>query len=149
MSRLVRCLQTCTAAAALFAVLGACGLTPLSRGPRSRPLPRPHRAEVTIRSLTGIWGAVLETPDGAERLTMSLVQSGNSLAGTLTVAGRTIASDQAHPAFMGTSGEFTLSFGQSHERVVVAARPSARADRLSASIRRPDLPPVAAIFTRP
>jgi hypothetical protein len=149
MSRLVRCLQTCTAAAALFAVLGACGLTPLSRGPRPRPSPRPHRAEVTIRSLTGSWVAVLETPTGAETLSMSLVQRGNSLAGTLSIGGRTIASDPAHPAFIGSLGEFTLGLGQSHEKVVVAARPNTRADRLSASIRRIDVPPVAAIFTRP
>jgi hypothetical protein len=148
MSRLVRCLQTTTAAAALFAVLGACGLTPLSRGPRPRPHPRPDRHEVTIRSLTGSWVAVLDTPDVAEALSMSLVQSGNSLAGTLSIGGRVLVSDPAHPALLGSAGEFSLGFGRSHERVVVAGRPTAQADRLTATIRRIDLPPVAAIFTR-
>ena len=149
MSRLVRCLQTCTAAAALFTVLGACGLTPLSRGPRVRPHPRPHRGEVTIRSLTGNWVAILDTPDGAETLSMSLVQSGNTLAGTLSIGGRTLASDPTHPAFLGSFGEFVLGFGRSHERVVVAARPNAAADRVSASIRRIDSPPAAVTFRRP
>jgi hypothetical protein len=148
MSRLVRCLQTCTAAAALFALLGACGLTPLSRGPRVRPHPRPYRPEVTIRSLTGTWVAILDTPGGAETLSMSLVQSGNTLTGTLRIGGRTMASDPAQPALLGSFGEFVLGFGRSHERVVVAARPSAGADRLSASIRCIDVPAVAAIFTR-
>lgn len=149
MTRLVRSLQTFTAAAALFAILGACGLTPLSRGPRVRPHPRPHRTEITIRSLTGTWVATLDTPDGAETLSMSLVQSGNSLAGTLSIGGRMLASDPAQPAFIGNAGEFVLGFGQSHERVVVAARPNAGADRLSASIRRTDSPPVAVTFRRP
>jgi hypothetical protein len=145
---LVRCLQACTAGAALFAILGACGLTPLGAGRRPRPHPRPHRAEVLIRSLTGTWAAVQDTPDGAQPLLLSLVQSGDSLTGTLSIGGRTLVSDPAHPAFLGSRGEFTLGFGRSHERVVVAGRPSPRADRLSASIRRDDLPPVAAIFTR-
>jgi hypothetical protein len=148
MSRLVRCLQTTTAAAALFAVVGGCGLTPLSRGPRPRPLPRPDRPEVTIRSLTGTWVAVVETATGVETLAMSLVQSGNTLAGTLSIGGRTLVSDPGHPAFLGSVGEFSLGFGRSHERVVVAGRPSQRGDRLSASIRCIDLPPVAAIFNR-
>lgn len=148
----VRTLQTCTAAAALFAVLGACGLTPLSRGPRPRPsprpLPEPHRPEVTIRSLTGTWVAVLETREGAETLSMSLVQSGNSLAGALSFGGVTLVSDPAQPAFLGTFGEFTLGFGRSHERVVVAGRPSAKADQLTATLRRMDLPQTAVIFRR-
>jgi hypothetical protein len=148
MSRLVRCLQIGTAAAALFAVLGACGLTPLSRGPRIRPHPRPYRAEVTIRSLTGTWEAVLATPDGSATVSMSLVQSGNTLAGTLSIGGRTMASDPSHPAFLGTFGEFVLGFGPARERVVVAARPNTGADRLSATIRRTELPPAAVIFHR-
>ena len=147
MTAFVRCLQTCTAAAALFALLGACGLTPLSRGPRS-PHPGRPRAAITIRSLTGVWVAVRETPAGRQAVSLSLVQNGNSLGGILTCGDRALASDPAQPAFLGTAGEFTIGFGRSHERIVVQARPDAGGDRLVASVRGLDREPVALIFTR-
>ena len=87
----LRCLQICTAAAALFAILGACGV-PATRPPGTRVIvrPRPPRAEVTIRSLTGTWVAVWQTPDAVETLTLSIVQRGDALSGTLVVQGRSV-----------------------------------------------------------
>jgi hypothetical protein len=131
---LLRCLQTCTAAAALYAILGACG-APLPRiGPRVIVRPRPPRAEVTIRSLTGTWAAVWRTPDGLDTLTLSIVQRGDTLSGTLIVQGRGLASDPTRPARLSIVGRFTLEFDQSPDGVVVRGQPDASGDRISASI---------------
>jgi hypothetical protein len=148
MSRLVRCLQTCTTAAALFAILGACGLTPLSRGPRPRPYPRPPRTEVTIRSLTGTWVAHRATPDGAQFLTLTLVQSGDTLQGRLLVDERALASDPAASAFLATGGQFALRLGRTNETVVVRGRPDASADRISSVISGLWAQPEPVIFHR-
>ena len=145
---LLRCLQTCTAAAALFAILGACGLPAPRLGPRVIVRPRPPRAEVIIRSLTGVWVAVWRTPDALETLTLSTVQSGDALSGTLIVQGRSLASDPARPAQLSILGRFTLELGQSHERVVVRGQPDATCDGISASISGLSAQPVVVTFRR-
>lgn len=143
----LRCLQTFTAAAALFAILGACGLAPAVSAPRPIARPRPPRAEVTIRSLTGTWVADRETPDGAETLTLSMVQSGDALAGTLIVQGRALASDPAQPAHLDAAGQFVLGLGHAHE-IVVRGRPDAMGDRISTSISGLSALPVVVTFAR-
>jgi hypothetical protein len=147
MPRRVRLLQTCTAAAALFAVLGACGLP--ARGRRARVIarPRPPRAEVTIRSLTGTWVALRQT-DGHAALTIVLIQSGDTLTGTLVVDSRSLASDPAVPARLDSNGRFTIRLGRTHERVVLGGRPDATADRIFASIIGLSAQPVLATFRR-
>jgi len=129
----LRYLQTLTAGAALFAILGACGLAP-ARSAR-RPIVRPHppRGDVTIRSLTGMWVAVRQTPDAIETLTLSLVQSGDRLTGTLTVDGQTFVSDPAREALLDLTGQFALEFGRARE-IVVRGRTETTGDRISASI---------------
>jgi len=144
----LRFLQTCTAAAALFAILGACGLPAPGRGTRVIVRPRPPRAEVTIRSLTGTWVAVWQTPDAGEALTLSLVQSGDALAGTLIAQGRSLASDASQPARLDVAGQFALGFGQAHERLVIRGRPDATGDRISASISGLSAQPAAVTFRR-
>jgi hypothetical protein len=144
----LRVLQTLTAAAALFAILGACGLPPPGRATRVVVRPRPPRAEVTIRSLTGTWAAVWRTPDGLETLTLSVVQSGDALSGTLSVQGRSLASSPARPAQLDVAGQFALALGQSHERVVVLGRPDATGNRISASISGLSGHPVVVTFQR-
>lgn len=147
---LLRCLQICTAAAALFAILGACGLrgAPTRLGPRVLPRPRPPHAEVTIRSLTGTWVAVWRTPDGLDTLTLSVVQSGEALSGALFVKGRRLASDPARPAQLSILGRFTLELGQTHEVVVIRGQPDATGDRITASISGLSTNPVVVTFRR-
>jgi hypothetical protein len=89
---------------------------------------------VTIRSLTGTWVAVWRTPDGPEPLTLSIVQRGDGLSGTLLVQGRGLASDPTRPAQLSIIGRFTLELGQSHEQAVILGQPDATGDRISASI---------------
>jgi hypothetical protein len=98
----LRGLQTCTAAAALFAVLGARGLPPPGRATRAIVRPRPARTEVIIRSLTGTWVGVWQTPHALEALTLSIVQSGDALA-DVHGQGRT-ASDPTRPAHLDVAG---------------------------------------------
>jgi len=136
------------AAAALFAILGACGLPPPGRPTRVIVRPRPPRAEVTIRSLTGTWVAVWQTPDAVETLTLSIVQSGDTLAGRLIVQGRALASDPARPAHLDAAGQFVLGFGQAHENVIVRGRPDMTGDRISASISGLAAHPAAVVFHR-
>src|SRR6185295_9586965 len=96
----LRYLQTLTAGAALFAILGACGLAPARSAPRPIVRPHPPRGDVTIRSLTGRWVAVRQTPDAIGTRSLSLGQSGDRLTGTLTVDGRTFVSDPAREALL-------------------------------------------------
>jgi hypothetical protein len=144
----LRCFQTLTAAAALFAILGACGLAPTLSNPRPIVRPRPPRSEMTIRSLTGTWVAVWHAPDGVETLTLSMVQSGDALSGTLMVKGRGLASDPARPAQLSTIGRFTLELGQSQERIVVRGQPDATGDHISASISGLSADPAVVRFGR-
>jgi hypothetical protein len=144
---LLRCLQTCTAAAALFALLGACGLAP-PRSARVIVRPRPPRTEITIRSLTGVWDASVPTTEGGEPVTMSLAQTGDTLKGSLTIGGRTMRSDPARPANLDLNGAFALGFGQTHERVVVRGRPDATGRRISGRVSGLGPQPVSADFIR-
>jgi hypothetical protein len=128
---LVRRLQTVTAAAALFAILGACGLTPLSRGPRARPRPSTPRPEITIRSLTGTWDAVVKHTDGVENLTLTLQQSGDAISGTLSIDGNVHSSDPAWPARLDARGQFTLRLGQTQETIWLRGRPDAGGDDIA------------------
>jgi len=130
----LRYLQTLTAGAALFAILGACGLAPARSAPRPIVRPHPPRGDVTVRSLTGRWVGVRQTPEAVETLTLSLVQSGDGLTGSLTRDGQTFTSDPARPAHLDLTGEFALELGRTHE-IVVHGRTSATGDRISASIR--------------
>ncbi len=148
MSRLVRSLQAVAAAAALFAMIGACGITPLSRGARPRRYPRPNRAAVTIRSLTGVWVAVWRIEGRERTVTLSLVQSGNTLAGTIDVGDLALVSDPMQPAFLATTGQFVMGFGRSDERVIVEARPDASGDILLAFVRGLAPQPIPLTFAR-
>jgi hypothetical protein len=134
MSRLVRCFQTGTAAAALFALLGACGFPAPARRTRIVILPRPPAATVTIRSLTGTWEGVATTPAGEDILVLVLRQTADTVAGTLTLRDRTLASRPGFPARLDSNGLFTLVLGQSHERVIVRGRPDATGSTMSASV---------------
>jgi hypothetical protein len=147
MSCRIRLLQTATAAAALLAVLGACGLPAPGRRPRGVVRPPPRRAEVTIRSLTGTWVAQRH-PSGGEALTMVLVQNGDSLTGTLVVDGTALASNPAAPARLDSGGRFTLEFGRTHERLNLTGRPDATADRIVASISGWSEQPIVFAFDR-
>jgi len=144
----VRCLQTLTAAAVIFAMLGACGLPPPRHGPR--PIPRPRRpgVEITIRSLTGRWEASRPTPDGPEVLELSLVQRGDSLEGILVIGGRTLRTDPVSPARLDAAGLFVLVFGQLPQRLVVRGRPGASGDRISAWVSGVDPQPIPVTFVR-
>jgi hypothetical protein len=148
MSRRVCCLQIATAATALFAVLGACGLPPPGGRTRVVVRPRPPRAEVMIRSLTGTWEAARQSSGGDDALTLVLVQSGDTVAGTLSVGGRTFASDPAAPARLDANGRFTIVLGRMHERLVVGGRPDATADRIAASVSGWRAQPVLVTFRR-
>jgi hypothetical protein len=143
-----RCLQTVTAAAALFAILGACGLTPLSRGPRVRARPPAPRPDITIRSLTGTWDAVVQGPDGQEILSLTLLQSGDTISGTLTVDGVAHRSDAGLPSHLDVRGHFTLGFGQSQEKLWLRARPDARGDQIAGWITGARRASVMATFVR-
>jgi hypothetical protein len=103
---------------------------------------------VTIRSLTGTWLAVWQTPDAVETLTLSIVQSGDALAGTLIVQGRGLASDPVRPTHLDAAGQFVIGFGQPNENVVVRGRPDATGDRISVSISGLAAHPVAVVFHR-
>jgi hypothetical protein len=144
----VRCLQTVTAAAVLFAIVGACGLTPLSRGPRVRARPPLRRSEVTIRSLTGTWEAVVQGAGGPETLTLTLLQRGDAISGTLTARGSTLPSDTASPAHLDARGQFTLGFGQSHERVWIHGRPDVSGDQIAGWVTGATRESVMATFVR-
>ena len=142
----VRCLQTCTAAAALFALLGACGLAP----PRSQRVivrPRPPRTEITIRSLTGVWDATLNTPEGRTPLTLSVVQSGDALTAQLTFRDRSWASRPAPPARIDNSGAFVLVFGSSPE-IVLRGRASDNGVYIAARVEGLALRPALVDFFR-
>jgi hypothetical protein len=144
----LRYLQTLTAGAALFAILGACGLAPARSAPRPIVRPHPPRGDVTIRSLTGMWVGVRQTPDATETLTLSLVQSGDRLTGSLTRDGQTFTSDPARPAHLGLTGEFALEFGRAHE-IVLQGRAEATGDRISTSIKSLAGQPIVVVFRRP
>jgi hypothetical protein len=144
----LRCLQICTAAAALFVILGACGLPPPGRATPPVVRPPPPRPHMTIRSLTGTWLGGWQTPEGVETLTMSIVQSGSALSGTLTTQADTFATDPGRPAHVDVNGRFALEFGRSHERVVVRGRPDASADRIVASVTGLSTDPVPVTFRR-
>jgi hypothetical protein len=148
MPTLVRCLQTLTAAAVVFAILGACGLPPPRRGPR--PIPRPRRpvTEITIRSLTGHWEALRQTPDGPQVLRLSLVQRGDTLDGALLLGARTLSTDPQWPAHLDVDGRFVLVFGQAPARVVVRGRPDASGERISVTIAGQEADPIATQFQR-
>jgi hypothetical protein len=143
----LRCLQTCTAAAALFALLGACGLAP-PRSTRVIVRPRAPRTEITIRSVTGLWDATVVTPQGAESIAMSLTQTGDLVTGTLTVRGRTVSSDPSRPAHIDVTGAFNLEFSQTTERIVVLARPDTTGIRISAQVSGLAAQPIVADFVR-
>jgi hypothetical protein len=148
MSRRVRCLQIATAATALFAVLGACGLPASGRRTRVVVRPRPPRAEVTIRSLTGTWEAMRQRSGGDDTLIMVLVQSGDMLTGTLRIEGRTLTSTLTTPARIDATGRFAICFGQTHEAVEVGGRVATDSDRIAAEIRGLGDTPVGLIFRR-
>jgi hypothetical protein len=143
----VRCLQTLTAAALVFAILGACGLPPPRRGPR--PIPRPRRpgVEITIRSLTGRWEASRTTTDGRQRLELSLVQRGDTLEGTLLIESRTLLSANAS-ARLDAAGQFVLVFGQLPQRLFVRGRPDATGDRIPVLIDGLDPQQISIVFQR-
>jgi hypothetical protein len=143
---LLRCLQTCTAAAALFALLGACGLAP----PRSQRVivrPRPPRTEITIRSLTGIWDATINTPQGRLPVTLSIVQSGDVVAGQLTFRDRSWESRPAPPAHIDNSGAFVLVFGSVPE-IVLRGRASDNGVCIGARVEGLELRPAVVDFFR-
>jgi hypothetical protein len=144
----IRCLQTLTAAAVVFAILGACGLPPPRRGPR--PLPRPRRpvGEVTIRSLTGTWDAARPAADDRPVLTLSLVQHGDTLEGSLRTGGRTLASDASWPAHLDAGGRFVLVFGQAPETIVVRGRPDPSGDRIPVTVTGLGPEPMATVLRR-
>ncbi len=148
MAPAVRCLQTATAAAALFAMLGACGLTPLSRGPRVRARPPALRPDITIRSLTGTWDAVVQGTDGPETVSLTLLQSGDAISGTLTIDGVAYTNDAAVRTQLDARGHFTLGFGQSQERVWVRGRPDASGDQIAGWITGARRVSVMATFVR-
>jgi hypothetical protein len=129
MTTVVRCCQGLAAGAALFAVLGACGLP----APRRIIRPRP-RADVTIRSLSGTWEAVDVTAARLEVFVLTLRQAGDTVSGTLAAAGRVLASDPASPARVDASGSIDLSLGRSTEPVLIAGRLDSSGDRLRARI---------------
>jgi hypothetical protein len=143
---LLRCFQTCTAAAALFALLGACGLAP----PRSQRVivrPRPPRTEITIRSLTGVWDATINTPEGRTPLTLSVVQSGDALTAQLTFRERSWDSRPAPPARIDDSGGFVLVFGPSPE-IVLRGRASDNGVHIGARVEGLELRPAVVDFFR-
>jgi len=127
----LRCLQMFTAAAALFAVLGACGLAPARSAPRPIVRPHPPGADATIRSLTGTWDAVVQGVDGPETLSLTLLQYGDAISGTLTIDGVAYRSDAAVPSHLDARGQFTLGFWQSQERVWLHGRPDVSGDRIA------------------
>jgi hypothetical protein len=144
----LRCLQTVTAAAALFAVLGACGLAPARTMPRPISRPHPPGAEVTVRSLTGTWACVVQTPDGPRAVAASLVQHGDVLTGTLTIDGRTFPGNRVVSGRLGGSGHFRLVFGQSPETVDVHGVPDSTSDRITAWVTGVAPQPVHVTFVR-
>ncbi len=128
----VRCCQGLAAGAALFAVLGACGL-PAGRVARAIARPRP-RVEVTIRSLTGTWEAVDVTAVRLEVFVLTLRQTGDTVSGTLAAGDRVLASDPASPARVDASGSIDLTLGRSTESVLIAGRLDSSGDRIRARI---------------
>lgn len=146
MPPLIRCLQTLTAAAVVFAILGACGIAPPRRGP---VVLRPRRPgpDVTIRSLTGEWEAVHGTAAGPRLIRMTLLQSGDSLRGSLAIGSRTLPSDPASPAQIDASGRFSIVFGQSQE-MVGRGRVDASGDWFSLEITGLEAQPISLIFQR-
>jgi hypothetical protein len=144
---LLRALQTCTAAAAVLTVLGGCGLAP-APSRRPRPIARPPRSEVTIRSLTGTWAGLVETPAGPKDVVISLLQTGIVLTGSLTVDGRTLQRDPAVSGRLDVSGQFHLAFGQGRETILVHGGPDSSGDRLSAWVTGVAPQPVLVTFTR-
>jgi hypothetical protein len=92
--------------------------------------------------------AVRDGASGQETVTLALVQSGNTLSGTLMTGSRSLHSDRAAPADLGTAGEFRIALGHSAE-VMVDGRPDASGERLIASVHGLETHPVTLIFTRP
>ena len=144
----VRCLQTLTAGALVFAILGACGFTPPTRRRPGIVRPRPPRSEITIRSLTGQWEAFRPMPDDTQLLRLSLVQRGDTVYGTLLAGDRALASDHGSPALLDANGLFVLVFGQPPERVVVRGRPDVSGDRMPVTITGLSAEPLHLFFRR-
>jgi hypothetical protein len=113
----VRSLQTCTVAAALFALLGACGLVP--PGP-ARPVQRPRRpgSAATIRGLTGTWEATIRIADGRMPLVLTVLQSGDALTGELAFPDRPWPSRAAPAVHIDATGRVVLVFGPSPQIVL-------------------------------
>jgi hypothetical protein len=125
--RLLRLLQTLTAGAALFALLGACGI-PIN--PRQRP--RHPAARPVIVRLSGTWDAVAAGEESLRPLRMTLRHAGASVVGVLHLADRDLETER--PGRIDPGGHFRLIFGRPPDSVRVDLRIEARGARLAGTI---------------
>ena len=127
---LLRVLQTLTAGAAIFALLGACGI-PINHPQR----PPPHRIRPIIIRLSGIWDAVPVSEESYRPLRMTLRHAGASVEGVLHLPDRDLATEW--PARIDAGGRFILEFGRPPDQTWIALRIEARGRRLGGTLIGP------------
>jgi hypothetical protein len=127
---LLRFLQTLTAGAAVFALLGACGI-PINHPQR----PRYQRVRPIIVRLSGTWDAVPVGEDSFRPLRLTLRHTGASVEGVLHLADRDVPTEW--PGRIDPGGQFTLAFGRPPERIRIALQIEARGRRLGGTLVDP------------
>lgn len=124
---LLRILQTLTAGAAVFALLGACGI-PINHPQR----PRYQRVRPIIIRLTGTWEAVPAGEESFRPLRMTLRQTGTSVEGVLHRPEGDLATEW--PGRIDATGHFALVFGRPPDKVRVDLQIEARGSRLGGTL---------------
>ena len=125
--RRLRLLQTLTAGAAVFALLGACGI-PINHPQR----PRYQRVRPAILRVSGSWDAVPAGDDSFRPLRMTLRQAGASIDGVLHLPDRDLATEW--PGRIDPGGRVRLVFGRPPDYVRIDLRIEARGRRLAGTL---------------
>ena len=125
--RWLRALQTLAAGAAVFALLGACGIP---TNPPQRP--RHQRVRPIVIQLSGTWDAASAGNESYRPLRLTLRHTGASVEGILHLADRDLATEW--PGRIDAGGHFTLIFGRSPDKIRLDLQIEARGRRLGGTL---------------
>jgi hypothetical protein len=122
--RLLPLLQTVAAGAAVFAILGACGI-PVNHPQR----PRYQRVQPIVVRLSGTWDAVPIGESAPRPLRLTLRHAGARVDGVLNLPDRDLPAEW--PGRIDRGGRFSLVFGRPPEQTRINLQIEVRGRRLS------------------